>query len=186
MRIHAIKDVSHALTGRFTRGPETFVIIKVEDAFKGRTRASRTDRWTEELHNIEIDKANEIELTVYDKSGQNPMPIGMLWIRIADLAEELRRKKIETELSGSQWMTADQMSKTPGSVGPSGYGGPPTTFPTNPPPRANNPYPQQGQQHPDENDPNVIDAWFALEPVGAIRLTMSFGEYCHLISDQVI
>jgi hypothetical protein len=35
---------------------------------------------------------------VYDKSGDRPVPIGMLWVRISDIAEEMRRKKIETDL----------------------------------------------------------------------------------------
>ena len=81
LRIHAVADVDHAATGRFSRGPETFVIMKVEDNFKGRTKATRTDKWTDELHEFDIDKANEIELTVYDKTGDHPLPIGMLWVR---------------------------------------------------------------------------------------------------------
>ena len=46
MRIHAVKDVNHALTGFMSRGPETFVIIKVEDAFKGRClKIDEEDCW---------------------------------------------------------------------------------------------------------------------------------------------
>ena len=108
MTIHAVKDVDHAATGRFARGPETFVIMKVEDSFKVRTRATRIDKWQDEVHNVDIEKANEIELTVYDKSGSHPTPIGMLWVRISDIAEEMRRKKIEADLGGSQWVTADK------------------------------------------------------------------------------
>src|SRR5205085_2587220 len=88
IRIQAVADLDHAATGRFSRGPETFVMMKVEDAFKGRTKATRTDRWIDELHEFDIDKANEIELTVYDKAGDHPLPVGMLWIRISDIAEE--------------------------------------------------------------------------------------------------
>jgi hypothetical protein len=33
--------------------------------------------------------------TVYDKAGDHPTPIGMLWIRIADIAEEMRRKRLK-------------------------------------------------------------------------------------------
>lgn len=87
MAIQAVKDVDHAATGRLSRGPETFVIMKVEDAFRVRTKSTRTDKWTDETHTVDIDKANEIELTVYDKSGAHPTPVGMLWIRISDIAE---------------------------------------------------------------------------------------------------
>ena len=175
MRIHAVKDVDHAATGRFARGPETFVIIKVEDAFKGRTKATRTDKWTDELHNVDIDKANEIELTVYDKSGAHPTPIGMLWIRISDIAEEMRRKKIESEFNNSQWVTADKMdsgaqqNRQDSSFGlnaPQDRGSRGSAVREAPP---NVPSPTQ-------TNSTDIDTWFALEPVGRIHLTMSFSK----------
>ena len=173
-----MKDVNHALTGRFARSPETFVDVKVEDAFKVRTKATRTDKWTEEMHSIEIDKANEIELTVYDKSSTYPQPIGMLWIRISDIIEEMRRKKIESELSGSQWVTADKLDSGGQSRVDSGY----SSFNTNLPQDRSNrgstgretPSAAGQHQHSD-SDPSVIEAWFALEPVGSIKLSMSFS-----------
>lgn len=179
MRIHAVKDVNHALTGRLSRGPETFVDVKVEDAFKSRTRATRTDKWTDEMHNIEIEKANEIELTVYDKSSTYPTPIGMLWIRISDIVEEMRRKRIETELSGSQWVTADKLeSGGPQNRNDLGY----SSFSMNLPQDRSARGPSGRETAPTgagpQSDPGVIEAWFALEPVGSIKLTMSFSKPC--------
>ncbi|MCJ1358336.1 MAG: Serine/threonine kinase [Icmadophila ericetorum] len=174
MRIHAVKDVNHALTGKLSRGPETFVDIKVEDAFKSRTKATRTDRWTDEIHNIEIEKANEMELTVYDKSGTYPTPIGMLWIRISDIVEEMRRKKMEAELSGSQWVTADRLDNGQ-QRSDSSY----SAFSMNLPQDRSGKGPT-GRDTPSsagiaqQNDPSMIEAWFALEPVGSIKLSMSF------------
>lgn len=175
MRIHAVKDVDHAVSSRFSRGPETFVILKVEDAVKARTRATRSDRWSEEAFNIDIDKANEIELTVYDKAGDRPTPIGMVWIRISDIAEEMRRKKIETELNASGWVSADKMQH--------GSGRQDSQYSLNSPsqtPNAQRP-PVQGQGAgngpPGSAPPVMVDSWFALEPVGRIHLTMSFGEF---------
>ncbi|PLB47290.1 hypothetical protein P170DRAFT_362021 [Aspergillus steynii IBT 23096] len=174
MRILAVKDVDHAAGSRFSRGPETFVIMKVEDAIKARTKATRTDRWQDEMFNIDIDKANEIELTVYDKSGDRPTPIGMLWVRISDIAEEMRRKKIETEFNTSGWVSADKMEDgstpgrpdtagqmgSPGAPGPGapgqGYGGAPPGAPG--------------------GGPVMVDAWFALEPVGRIQLSLGFAK----------
>ncbi|WP_230678458.1 hypothetical protein, partial [Streptococcus pneumoniae] len=67
LRIHAVADVDHATTSRFSRGPETFVNVKVEDTIKARTKPTRNDKWgPEELHEFNIAKANEIEITVYD------------------------------------------------------------------------------------------------------------------------
>jgi hypothetical protein len=182
--------VDHAATGRFSRGPDTFVIIKVEDVFKGRTKNTKNDRWTDELHEIDIDKANEIELTVYDRTGDTPMPVGMLWIRISDIAEEMRRKRIETEFNSSGWMTADKMDggirpdlqfqPPPGQHGqqqfgggtPGGMAGPGAGAP------GGGPIPQTG--------PIFIDAWFSLEPVGRIQLTMAFGKHHHFLAMAVL
>ena len=87
VRILAVKDVDHAAMGRFSRSPETFVAVKVEDNVVARTKASRTDKWEAEYHNIDVEKANEIEITVYDKPGDHALPIGLLWIRISDIVE---------------------------------------------------------------------------------------------------
>ncbi|KAJ5327295.1 uncharacterized protein N7506_010397 [Penicillium brevicompactum] len=166
MRIHAVKDVDHAASSRFSRGPETYVVVKVEDAIKARTKATRNDRWLDEGFSMDIDKANEIELTVYDKAGDRPTPIGMLWVRISDIAEEMRRKKIETELNASGWVSADKMAdggsprhdhtgSPMGSSHGAGAGGRPGTA-------------GHGGQHGGESSnapPTVmLDSWFALEP----------------------
>jgi len=176
LRVHAVADVDHAATGRFSRGPETFVNIKVEDAIKGRTKPTRNDRWIDEAHEFAIDKANEIEITVYDKTGDHLLPIGMLWVRISDIAEEMRRKKIETELQNSGWVAADKMGGAagiqpdlqfqppPGQSSAAAVGGP---VPGGMRPQGG-PQPQTG--------PVMIDDWFSLEPVGRIHLTMSFAK----------
>lgn len=174
----ALKDVDHAATGRFARGPETFVAVKVEDTVVARTRTSRNDRWEAEYHTIEVDKANEIELTVYDKPGEHPMPIGLLWVRISDIVEEMRRKRIEAEMNSSGWVSADRMGSGAGApsqfpMSPSsgsfagGPGGPqsPGAGPQTPG-LAPGPQPQVNT--------GPIDGWFNLEPTGQIQLQMSF------------
>lgn len=191
LRIHAVADVDHAATGRFSRGPETFVIMKVEDSFKGRTKATRNDRWPDELHEFDIDKANEIELTVYDKAGDHPLPIGMLWIRISDIAEEMRRKKVEQDLHNSGWVSADKMGgdtgvrpdlqfQPPPGQSYAGAGGPaPGGMHLGGAGGAAGTQPQTG--------PVWIEDWFSLEPVGRIQLTMAFGEFlggCVLFYDS--
>ncbi|RMD44923.1 hypothetical protein DV735_g87, partial [Chaetothyriales sp. CBS 134920] len=158
MRIHAIKDVDHAASSRFSRGPETFVVMKVEDNIRAKTRATRNDRWTEEIFSVDIDKANEIELTVYDKSGDRPIPIGFLWIRISDIAEEMRRKKIESEFQQSGWNVPEFQ--------------PPPSAPFMPPGDASSAGTTAGFAHTPQ--PVMIDAWFSLEPAGRIHLEMSF------------
>ncbi|RDL39966.1 Protein kinase C [Venustampulla echinocandica] len=180
VRVHAVKDVDHATTGRFARGPETFVALKVEDNVVARTKTSRTDRWDNEFHNINVEKANEIELTVYDKPSDHPLPIGLLWIRLSDIVEEMRRKKIEAEINSSGWVSADRMADGGGGGMP---GMPPPQFNMNPtqpqygaPPQSSGgggPNPMMGAPNA-VVAPQPIDAWFALEPTGAVHLTISF------------
>jgi len=188
LRIHAITDVSHSASGsRFSKGPETYVALKVEDEVKARTKATRTDRWSDEYHEIDIDKGNEIELTVYDKSGSDaPQPIGLLWIRISDIVEEMRRKKIETEINNSGWVSADRATEDGQTVRPDLQFQPP---PGQRPSTANSGnfagpgFSGAGLQP--QSSPVTIDAWFSLEPVGRIQITMSFGMYCIMSSQTV-
>jgi len=178
IRVLAVKDVDHATTSRFARGPETFVIIKVEDVARVRTKSTRNDKWLDEAHDIDVDKANEIEMTVYDKPGDNHMPIGLLWIRISDIAEELRKKKIEQEISSSGWVSADKMAHSgtgrPGEGAynySQGFGGPAAAGGGNTGMYVNNSGQAQAQ-----GGSAGIDAWFALEPVGQIHLNLNFGK----------
>lgn len=177
----AIKDVDHATTGRFSRGPETSVSIKVEDNVMGRTKTSRNDRWEGEYHAIDVDKANEVELTVYDKPGEHPMPIAMIWVRISDIVEEMRRKRIEAEMSSSGWVSADRMGGNGqpqggqyggmGGQGQYGAAGGNGGFPQQGP-GGQPPYGAPGPQPQVNTGP--IDGWFNLEPAGQIQLQLSF------------
>lgn len=178
IRIRAVKDVDHATTGRFARGPETYIAIKVEDNIVARTKTSRTDKWEGETHNIYVDKANELELTVYDKPSDHALPVGLLWIRISDIVEEMRRKRIEAEINSSGWVSADRMA---------GGGAPPAQFNMNPsqpgaPPQSSG-GPGSGSGGAGAGNEfgggvvvgaQPIDAWFALEPTGAVQLSIGF------------
>lgn len=179
IRIHSVKDVDHASTGRFARGPETFIAVKVEDNVVARTRATRNDRWENEYHNLNVDKANEIELTVYDKPSDHPLPVGLLWIRISDIVEEMRRKKIEAEINSSGWVSADRMANgsMPGVAPPQFNMNPPQQLPSFNAPPGSTGAPETAPGNPVLGvamPPSPIESWFALEPTGAVHLTISF------------
>lgn len=175
IRVMAVQDVDHATTGRFTRGPDTFVTIKVEDNVVAKTKTTKSDKWSDEHHNVEVDKANELEITVYDKTNDHPLPIGLLWIRLSDIVEEMRRKRIEAEINSSGWVSADRM----------GSGSAPSQFNMNPqqqqfagpppsPGMAGAPL-QPAPAAPATSQP--VDAWFALEPTGQIHLSLGFTKH---------
>lgn len=116
-------------------------------------------------------------MTIYDKvPGEGaPVPIGMLWLRLSDIVEELRRRKMGLE-AGPGWVTAARVAQGSGGSGSSlqggdvALGGGPglnreeslmSGFPTS-----------TGTEPKTEG----IDAWFAVEPEGAIQLHLNFGE----------
>jgi hypothetical protein len=152
---------------------ETYVNIKVEGTQQARSHASRTDRWMEEFE-IPVDKANEVEIAIYDKQvGEaNPVPIGLLWVRISDLVEAVRRRKVLMETGQGGWVTAGGMSNGGHNMQPQGIPGGDINAPVN--------YPPGGMQGPPPNlagAPAVegIDGWFSVEPVGALALHLNFG-----------
>lgn len=183
LRIQAISEVNHMVVGKWSKKLDTYVVVKVEDDVKVRTKPTRNDRWPDESHDVVIDKGNEVELTVYDKTGSDaPTPIGILWIRISDIAEEMRRKKIETELQNSGWVSADRTVDDRLRPDEMQFGQPPGSTGASPNHFAGGQYgpsgaQQQQQQQPQpQTGPVVIEGWFSLEPVGRIHLAMNFCE----------
>ncbi|KAJ7164633.1 protein kinase C1 [Mycena crocata] len=142
---------------------ETVVSLKVEGTQLARSHPSRTDRWNEDFE-ITVDKANEVEIVVADKqvADAQGVPIGLLWIRISDLVEALRRQKVGMD-SGQGWVTAGAMPGHPtmpngGDLNsPLGYRDGGTGSLIGMAPTAEG-----------------IDAWFAVEPAGAILLHLNF------------
>lgn len=152
---------------------ETYVSLKVEGTQRARSHGSRTDRWNEEFE-ITVDKANEVEIAVYDKqvSEPFPVPIGLLWVRISDLVEAQRRQKVMMESGAGGWVTA-------GAMGPNAGGMPSHRVS---PGDMNAPLNFGGGDMPAGGAPGGlgtasegIDAWFAVEPAGALGLQLNFG-----------
>ncbi|KAL5614901.1 hypothetical protein BROUX41_004980 [Berkeleyomyces rouxiae] len=180
IRVMAVRDVTHTTTARFSRGPETFVAVKIEDSVVVRTRSSRNDRWEAEHHVVDIDNANEVELTVYDKSGEYPMPIAMLWVRLSDIVEEMRRKRNEAELYNAGWVSADRMGQQNQAnsqfpMDPQGQFNTSTSMGSlgGAHPAGGPPHNASGQPLPQIANQPITD-WFILEPSGEIQLELSF------------
>jgi hypothetical protein len=175
--VREARDLDHApLLKRSSKVfNETTVAIKVEGTARASSHPSRTDRWNQDFE-ISVDKANEVEIAIYDKqsgtSDGQSMPIGLLWVRLNDVAEALRRQRVGTEAQGA-WVTAAGAMRD-GMTGGSpphdaiyGAGGPDPNVPYD-------------QRPPTDTAPNQlgtegITAWFAVEPAGALALDLNFG-----------
>lgn len=168
--VKAVREADHTATSSFRRSPETYVVIKVEDVVLGKTARVRNDKWFEDF-DFQVEKANEVEITVYDRTGDGSTPIGLLWIRLSDLIDELRRKKNDKEIeaSGDKWVSADSMSTggyNSARDGPSGV----SSF---------NSRPSSASATPHGINTTIVnktdtEAWFALEPAGQILLSLDF------------
>lgn len=94
------------ISGRYLQHlsePEGFVVAKIDGKFRGQTKLSRMDRWNEEFE-FAVEQANELEIIIYNvqKDGP-PVPIGLFWIPISELTDDMRKKNA----GNSGWAPAD-------------------------------------------------------------------------------
>ncbi|GAA5844227.1 hypothetical protein JCM9279_001730 [Rhodotorula babjevae] len=181
--IKQARELAHAPQPKKSKHPsETIIYVKVEDTPRARTHPARHDRWNEDFE-IHVDKANECEVTIYDKVPGDgaPVPIGMLWLRLSDIVEELRRKKMGAE-AGPGWVTAARVAQgqgqgsggsgtlLPGGAVVAGAGADAAAGGLNREQSLAGTFGVGGAAGPGEG----IDAWFAVEPEGAIQLHLNF------------
>jgi hypothetical protein len=76
-------------------------MIKIGGNIQHRTCLSKHDKWLD-VFEMHVDKATEVELVAYDQSGDHILPIGLLWLKIADITENQRKQKLEQ----SNWVSA--------------------------------------------------------------------------------
>lgn len=164
--IVCIRDIDHMALPMSHKRAESFVSFKIDDVEKARTGDSRTGKFNEEFV-IEVDKAHEMEIAVYDKASNQRVPVALNWILLSDIAEEIRKKKVANEQGTEGWIPASGISL---SVVASGS-------------NASNPLPgtSQGQLSTllstgsGKSPKDVqISSWVNLEPVGQILINLSF------------
>ncbi|EIW81313.1 hypothetical protein CONPUDRAFT_82294 [Coniophora puteana RWD-64-598 SS2] len=182
--VKGARDLDHAPIVTRSRSSskqvtETYVSLKIEGTQKARSHPSRTDRWNEEFE-VVVDKANEVEIAVYDKqvSEAHPVPIGLLWVRISDLVEALRRQKVMNDTGQGGWVTAGAMdgdsAGRPGSQQPGGFGDPNAFSFGGANPAGQFAQPPGAMGGGGGGQSEGIDAWFAVEPAGALALHLNF------------
>lgn len=171
--LRSARDLNHRALPRKSSKVynETTVVIKIEGNERAVSHPSRNDRWLEDFE-ISVDKANEVELTIYDSVAPgDSAPIGMLWLRVSDLMEALRRQKVGMEGQGAGWVTADKAA----TMGPRQTSAQDTmslhssgTLRVPPSQGGDNSRLHEG-----------IDGWWSVEPAGAISLKLDFGKFAY-------
>lgn len=172
IQIQGIRNVDHIQSPLFSRNPECIITVKIDDSERARTRGSRNDRWLDSF-DINVEKANEVCLTVYDKVNDQMTPVGMIWLSLSDIAEEIRRKKVKEERVSSQtWndpSVSSDISRPNASTSNSSI-----SLLNNVPevPKAGTPPLSSGNNS--EISQMRTSGWFSLEPSGEISLTFGF------------
>ncbi|KAG1554949.1 hypothetical protein G6F49_007578 [Rhizopus delemar] len=152
LKIVEAHELAHAPT-RLFRDPQTAVMVKIDGNIQFRTRPSKNDKWTDSFE-MYVDKATEVELLVYDQSGDRTLPIGLLWLKISDITESLRKRKLEAEQADPNWVPAEIAQKHDDTESV---------------------IQQKNNISKSKNvsDSNIL-AWFDVEPIGRILLEINF------------
>ncbi|PIA18840.1 hypothetical protein COEREDRAFT_84794 [Coemansia reversa NRRL 1564] len=126
LRIHRAKHLRRApIHTKAFRSPQQFVVVKIDGRVCGTTPIVK-DSVFNHYFEIEVKKASEVELSIFER-GDKDYLIGLMWIRLSEIYEDIRKKEIVAE-SSNGWATAEQVAKntqTPapyGSPGPTGAG----------------------------------------------------------------
>ncbi|ORX71602.1 hypothetical protein DL89DRAFT_266598 [Linderina pennispora] len=105
-----------------TRIAQQFIVVKVDGKNRGMTPIVREGVFN---HYFEVDvkKASEVELSIFERGDQDYL-VGLLWIRLSDIYEDIRKREIIAE-SSEGWATADQVARGAGSAPGASPGGAP-------------------------------------------------------------
>ncbi|WVR05958.1 hypothetical protein IAU60_002985 [Kwoniella sp. DSM 27419] len=163
--LRSARDLNHRALPRKSSKVynETTIVVKIEGNERAVSHPSRTDKWHETFE-IYVDKANEVEVTIYDSVAPgDSAPIGMMWFRVSDLVEALRRQKVGLESQGAGWVTA----ATAASMGPRQGSAPDSVT-------LHSAGTIRGRPDADGKTPEGIEGWWSVEPAGAIALRLDF------------
>jgi hypothetical protein len=99
----------------------------------------------------------------------------MLWLRVSDLMEAIRRQKVDAEGQGAGWVTAAKAA----TMGPRSGAPDHVTLHSSGTIRGAGPGNLGGMDS--KVGPEGVDGWWSVEPHGAISLRLDFGESCILV-----
>lgn len=188
LSLKAARDLDHApvLSKSSKHYNETTVEFMIHGNVRNVSMPSRTDRWMQDF-GIEMDKADEVEIAFYDQEAghKNPPPrvlIGVLWVKVSDLLEALRRQKVEgLDGDAAGWVTAATVRGQDGRVGQQQRNGAPDVpLGGGPSYSGHGQVPGQGGSGGGGGAADGIDGWFQVEPQGAVSLHLDFGGYLTL------
>lgn len=173
--VQQVEEVDHTIA--WADQVEMWVTLKVENnsTAAARTRTKFSSMF-EENFSIPVDKGNEVEFTVYDRSvsasqSQPANPVALLWLKISDIAEAIRQKRVERKLKQSGWASAARVQELNAATGFESLAM--TGSPTGPASSSTGP-PTGPSDAPAESQDDTVEGWFTLEPAGRVYLRLGF------------
>ncbi|KAM9927493.1 hypothetical protein OXX59_002502 [Metschnikowia pulcherrima] len=169
IQVTCIRDVDHIASPMFNKKSESVVVLKIDDVERAKTAGVRNGKFNEDF-DLPVDKAHELEITVYDKVGSQRTPVALTWILLSDIAEEIRKKKVANEMGNDGWMPASSMANHS------------STRPVFPPQNnsqavltaADIGTSSESKSPAEASKAASVSAWVNLEPVGQILLNLTF------------
>lgn len=178
IQIQAIRNVDHIQSPLFSKNPECIISIKVDDNEKAKTKGSRNDHWSD-YFDIKVERANEVAITVYDKIGEQLVPVGLCWLPLSDIAEEIRRKKVSLQRTSNDWMSASNLQRNAGSSpsASTSFSGAPAQGQALPRSAGSSAgVPSNLESSNSAVAPIKASCWFNIEPHGEILVNFSFAK----------
>ncbi|KAI9300204.1 kinase-like domain-containing protein [Cunninghamella echinulata] len=162
---------------------QTAVMVKIDGTIQCHTKTSKNDKWVESFE-MHVDKATEVELVIYDQSGDKTLPIGLFWLKISDITECLRKQKVDHDHQDENWVSADEAQLQHNQHHTSSSSPSSSTSTTNSTNEShlsstttnsknNSTHNQQSIKNKSILS-NGIFAWFDVEPIGRIYLHVNF------------
>lgn len=186
LTITAIRNVDHISSPMLQRNPECTIVVKIDDTTRVKTKPVRTDRWNENF-TLEVMQANELSFIINDEQDGQQIPVALCWLPLSDIAEEIRRKKVQ-QIEGGQkdtWISASSLQMHPsnglnpasdfndvangGAFGASGRASGRLSTSSSSSKMSN----LSAQEKERVQDP-TFSCWFELEPAGQILVTLGF------------
>ncbi|KAI9484761.1 kinase-like domain-containing protein [Zychaea mexicana] len=166
IKVLEARELTHAPAHTFPI-TQTYVAVRVTGQREYKTKMSRNDTWMDTFE-MDVNKAAEIELVIYDAAGDRNLPIGLLWLRMVDIAEDLRLLKKKHHESPSSSLSNDSH----------GNGNRHSNGTTNGTESNSNSETDSSQESSDASSivstTEGFSEWFNVEPFGRLHLHLNF------------
>lgn len=127
-----------------------YIVVKVDSVTKAKTKITKMNRFNEQIK-IEVDKACEIELLIYQIYEGKHTAQGLVWFTFSELLDYTRKTLIHNQ---EGWTSATNLNENTSST-------------------------MRLDANVQNNENNIIEGWFDVEPSGAIELKIEFNKATH-------